>query len=235
MILGYAGKVAQMFSWSRMLAPPTWFANDPGGTRYGQMNREALQTTFRTRTAKSARLQVSRAHRAEATESDTVRTTINLCRPRPPNDSLRELGRVPIEGGLAAGGAEVERPALVSGAARGPLGIDRHSAHGIFFHRSLERTVLRESSGLSAGPPPRPCREPRIRKSNDLQRFLGRAAIGGASGSNRSLARAVGAFISSRSRNSSSVFLSAFSPLALSSMGSGGCSSGGGGAWSVFF
>src|SRR2546422_6302854 len=81
MILGYAGKVAQMFSWSTMLAPPTWFANDPGGTRYGQMNRDAVQTTFRTRTAKSARLQVSRAHRAEATESDTVRTTINLCRP----------------------------------------------------------------------------------------------------------------------------------------------------------
>src|SRR5256712_13080486 len=179
-----------MFSWSTRFAPPTWLATsevekEPGWTRYGQTNSEAVQTTFRTRTAKSARLQVSRAQRGEATESDAVRTTINLCRPRPPNDSLRELGRVPIEGGLAAGGAEVERPALVSGAARGPLGIDRHSAHGIFFHRSLERTVLRESSGLSAGPPPRPCREPRIRKSNDLQRFLGRAAIGGSPASTR--------------------------------------------------
>src|SRR2546425_7132905 len=207
MILGYAGKVAQMFSWSTRLAPPTWFANDPGGTRYGQMNSEAVQTTFRTRTAKSARLQVSRAQRGEATESDTVRTTINLCRPRPPNDSLRELGRVPIEGGLAAGGAEVERPALVSGAARGPLGIDRHSAHGIFFHRSLERTVLRESSGLSAGPPPRPCREPRIRKSNDLQRFLGRAAIGGSPRSTGSPARAAHASIPSQLLKSSPAFV----------------------------
>src|SRR5256712_1680011 len=214
MILGYAGKVAQMFSWSRMLAPPTWFANDPGGTRYGQMNREALQTTFRTRTAKSARLQVSRAQRGEATESDTVRTTINLCRPRPPNESLRELGRVPIEGGLAAGGAEVERPALVSGAARGPLGIDRHSAHGIFFHRSLERTVLRESSGLSAGPPPRPCREPRIRKSNDLQRFLGRAAIGGSSGSTRPPPRPLDTSLSPQRLKNISDSLSAFSPRA---------------------
>src|SRR2546427_6660814 len=189
-----------MFSWSARFAPPTWLATsevgkEPGWTRYGQTNSEAVQTTFRTRTAKSARLQVSRAQRGEATESDTVRTTINLCRPRPPNDSLRELGRVPIEGGLAAGGAEVERPALVNGAARGPLGIDRHSAHGIFFHRSLERTVLRESSGLSAGPPPRPCREPRIRKSNDLQRFLGRAAIGGAPPSTSRPARAGGASV----------------------------------------
>src|SRR2546426_4027103 len=149
MILGYAGKVAQMFSWSTMLAPPTWFANDPGGTRYGQMNRDAVQTTFRTRTAKSARLQVSRAHRAEATEGDTVRSTINLCRPRPPNDSLRELDRVPIEGGLAAGGAEVEGPALVNGAAGRPLRVHHHSADGIFFHGLLERTVPREPCGLS--------------------------------------------------------------------------------------
>src|SRR5256886_3581621 len=163
MILGYAGKVAQMFSWSTRLAPPAWFAKDPGGTRYGQMSRGAVQTTFRTRTAKGARLQVSRAHRAEATEGDTVRSTINLCRPRPPNDSLRELDRVPIEGGLAAGGAEVEGPALVSGAARGPLGIDRHSAHGIFFHRSLERTVPCEPSGPSARIPRGPSGRPRVR------------------------------------------------------------------------
>src|SRR5439155_18570339 len=135
-----------------MLAPPTWFANDPGGTRYGQMNSEAVQTTFRTRTAKSARLQVSRAHRGEATEGDTVRTTINLCRPRPPNDSLRELRRVPIERGLAPGGAEVEGPALVNGDTGRPLRIHHHPADGIFFHGSLERTVPREPSGLCANP-----------------------------------------------------------------------------------
>src|SRR5712691_5559054 len=76
------GKVAQMFSWSMRFAPPTWFAKDPGGTRYGQMNSEAVQLTFRTRTAKSARLQVSRAQRAEATPDDTVRSRINVCRQR---------------------------------------------------------------------------------------------------------------------------------------------------------
>src|SRR5437899_3666404 len=213
MILGYAGKVAQMFSWSRMLAPPTWFANDPGGTRYGQMNREALQTTFRTRTAKSARLQVSRAHRAEATEGDTVRSTINLCRPRPPNDSLRELDRVPIEGGLAAGGAEVEGPALVNGAAGRPLRVHHHSADGIFFHGLLERTVPREPCGLSARIPRGPSGRPRVRKRNDLQRFLDRVGTGESSASIASLARAVDASISSKSRNSSSISCSACSPV----------------------
>src|SRR2546426_4352565 len=199
-----------MFSWSTRFAPPTWLATsevgkEPGWTRYGQTNSEAVQTTFRTRTAKSARLQVSRAQRGEATESDTVRTTINLCRPRPPSDSLREQGRVPIERGLAAGGAEVERPALVNGAARGPLGIDRHSAHGIFFHRSLERTVPREPSGLPARIPRGPSGRPRVRKRNDLQRFLDRVGTGESSASIASLARAVDASISSRSRNSSSI------------------------------
>src|SRR5437899_6124783 len=123
-----------------MLAPPTWFANDPGGTRYGQMNSEAVQITFRRRTAKSARLQVSRAQRGEATEGDTVRSTINLCRPRPPNDSLCELRWVPIERRLASGGAEVERPDLVNGAAGRPLRIHHHSADGFFFHGYIDRT-----------------------------------------------------------------------------------------------
>src|SRR5437667_5145776 len=188
-----------------MLAPPSWFANDPGGTRYGQMNSEAVQITFRRRTAKSARLQVSRAHRGEATEGDTVRSTINLCRPRPPNDSLRELRRVPIERGLAPGGTEVERPALVNRTAGRPLRIHRHSADGIFFHGSLERTVPREPSGLSGRIPRGPCGRPRVRKRDALQRFLGRVAPGESSASIPSLARAVDASISSKSRNSSSI------------------------------
>src|SRR2546428_3211184 len=153
-----------MFSWSTRFAPPTWLATsevgkEPGWTRYGQTKSEAVQTTFRTRTVKSARLQVSRAHRREATEGDTVRSTINLCRPTPPNDSLRELRRVPIERGLTPGGTEVEGPALVNGAASRPLRIHHHSADGIFFHGALERTVPREPSGLSARVPRGPLRQ----------------------------------------------------------------------------
>src|SRR5439155_25616661 len=179
--------------------PHTRFAKDPGGTSYGQMNRQAVQTTFRTRTAKSARLQVSRAHRGEATEGESVRTTIILCRPRPPNDSLRELRRVSIERGLAPGGAEVEGPALVNGDTGRPLRIHHHPADGIFFHGSLERTVPREPSGLSARIPRGPCGRPRVLKRNDLQRFLGRVATGESSASIPSLARAVAAPISPKS------------------------------------
>src|SRR5438445_631813 len=136
---------------------------------------------------------------------DTVRSTINLCGPRPPNDSLRELDRVPIEGGLAAGGAEVEGPALVNGAAGRPLRVHHHSADGIFFHGLLERTVPREPCGLSPRIPRGPSGRPRVRKRNDLQRFLDRVGTGESSASIASLARAVDASISSKSRNSSSI------------------------------
>ena len=49
-----------MFSWSTMFADPTWApANELGGSVNGEMNRDAVHATFRTRTAKSARLQVN--------------------------------------------------------------------------------------------------------------------------------------------------------------------------------
>src|SRR3990172_1449199 len=60
----YGGRVTQMSPWSITFAPPTSFANEPGGIVNGARNRDAVQTRVRTRRTNAARLQVSRAQRS---------------------------------------------------------------------------------------------------------------------------------------------------------------------------
>ena len=52
--------------WSIMFAPPTWYATVPGAIVRGARKIAAVQTRFKTRTAKRGRLHVSRDHRGPA-------------------------------------------------------------------------------------------------------------------------------------------------------------------------
>src|SRR5712692_2202506 len=113
------------------------------------MNKEAVQATFTISKPKSALLQVSRAQRADATADDTLRSRINLCRPTGRGASLRVPRRGPVERGLAGCGTEVIRLASIDGAARGPLRIDHHPAHRIFFHASPPAFFAVHSCGLN--------------------------------------------------------------------------------------